>query len=80
VNVSRLEQGCAIPGVRILPLTAHVDQRGTFTEVFRESWVGHPRFVQWNAVTSRTGTLRGVHVHRRHVDYVIVALRAQLLP
>ena len=67
-----MEQSCAIAGVRIFPLTTHVDDRGTFTEVFRESWVGPPHFVQWNAVTSRAGTLRGVHAHRRHSDYLIV--------
>lgn len=72
MSIPKLHQGCAIPGVRILPLTSHADRRGTFTEVFRESWVGRPHFVQWNAVTSRAGTLRGVHAHRRHADYLIV--------
>jgi dTDP-4-dehydrorhamnose 3,5-epimerase len=30
----------------------------------------HP--VQWNAVTSETGVLRGVHVHPRHDDYLVI--------
>lgn len=30
------------------------------------------RAVQWNFVTSRAGTLRGVHVHARHWDYLSV--------
>lgn len=72
MSISKLEARGAIPGVRVFPLTTHVDHRGTFTEVFRESWVGRPHFVQWNAVTSRAGTLRGVHAHRRHTDYLIV--------
>jgi len=72
VSIPKLEEGCRIPGVRIVPLTTHVDHRGTFTEVFRESWVSQPHFVQWNAVTSKAGTLRGVHAHRRHADYLIV--------
>jgi dTDP-4-dehydrorhamnose 3,5-epimerase len=29
--------------------------------------------LQWNMVTSAAGVLRGVHVHRRHWDYVIVS-------
>ena len=62
-----------IPGVQVRRLEPHVDERGTFTEIFREGWlVDAPKFVQWNAVTSRAGTLRGVHVHRRHADYLVV--------
>ena len=72
MSTSTREQGCVVSGVRIFPLTTHVDDRGTFTEVFRESWVGPPHFVQWNVVTSKAGTLRGVHAHRRHADYLIV--------
>lgn len=30
------------------------------------------RLVQWNFVTSRAGTLRGVHAHARHSDYLSV--------
>jgi dTDP-4-dehydrorhamnose 3,5-epimerase len=72
VSLAKLDEQCTIPGVRIIPLTTHVDERGGFTEVFRESWVGQPHFVQWNVVSSRAGTLRGVHAHRRHTDYLIV--------
>lgn len=34
--------------------------------------------VQWNFVTSRPNTLRGVHVHARHIDYLTVT-RGDLL-
>lgn len=62
----------AIHGVAIRPLVAHADDRGTFTEIFRESWLPEPRLVQWNAVKSRAGTLRGVHAHRVHADYLVL--------
>ena len=42
------------------------DARGCLFEVFREDWPGAFRTVQWNACTSRSGVMRGVHVH---VDY-----------
>lgn len=61
-----------IPGVVIHALTPHADDRGCFTEIFRESWQPSPPFIQWNAVTSRAGTLRGVHVHRHHADYLVL--------
>src|SRR3972149_836293 len=59
-------------GVRLLPLEMNRDDRGVFTEVFRRSWDIGVEPVQWNFVTSQAGVLRGVHVHVRHVDYLIV--------
>jgi len=35
--------------------------------------VGGPRFVQANLSTSRPGVLRGLHYHRRQLDYWVVA-------
>lgn len=60
-------------------LQAHHDERGWLAEFFREEWnlVRHP--VQWNGVFSRPGTLRGVHVHVRHWDYLIVVKGRMLL-
>src|SRR5687768_10705310 len=71
-NGTRDDSTTPIAGVVIRPLTAHVDHRGCFTEIFRESWLPTSHFVQWNAVTSRAGTLRGVHVHRHHADYLVL--------
>lgn len=59
-------------GARLVPLTMHADERGVFTELFRQSWCSELVPVQWNYVTSRAGVLRGVHVHVRHSDYLIV--------
>jgi dTDP-4-dehydrorhamnose 3,5-epimerase len=61
----------ALPeGVRIVPLTPHADDRGVFTEIFRDEWDAGISPVQWNAVVSEAGVLRGVHAHHRHDDYL----------
>jgi dTDP-4-dehydrorhamnose 3,5-epimerase len=63
------ERGLPLPsGVRLLPLKTHLDDRGAFTEVFRDEWGVDPRPVQWNVVQSAANVLRGVHVHLRHAD------------
>jgi len=59
-------------GVVVRPLDPRVDARGVFTEVFRASWKTEAAPVQWNAVSSRSGVLRGAHVHPRHDDYLIL--------
>lgn len=57
-------------GVLLVPLTPHPDDRGVFTELFRSSWGTGVAPVQWNGVSSLPNVLRGVHVHRRHADYL----------
>jgi dTDP-4-dehydrorhamnose 3,5-epimerase len=59
-------------GVRLRALGHHPDERGVFTEVFRDEWDTGIDPVQWNLVASEAGVLRGVHVHIRHWDYLIV--------
>lgn len=59
-------------GVVVTELEKHPDERGTFTEMFRGEWGTGVEPVQWNVVTSEPGVLRGVHVHPRHDDYLIV--------
>ncbi len=59
-------------GVRFTPLMMHRDDRGTFTEIFRDEWDSGVRPCQWNATMSRPNVLRGVHVHRKHHDYLVV--------
>jgi dTDP-4-dehydrorhamnose 3,5-epimerase len=74
-----VNQAAAVPavgslphGVRLAPLRPHRDERGTFLELFREEWDVGVEPVQWNAVHSEAGVLRGVHVHPRHDDYLTV--------
>jgi dTDP-4-dehydrorhamnose 3,5-epimerase len=66
-------------GVFVHQLATHADERGAFTELFRDEWETGVRPVQWNAVASAAGVLRGVHVHVRHGDYLtVVAGRAHV--
>jgi dTDP-4-dehydrorhamnose 3,5-epimerase len=74
----------ALPGVRYGAIARVEDRRGSFRELWRESAFGtidpddagaaggDPRFVQANLSTSAAGVLRGLHYHRRQLDYWIV--------
>jgi len=72
------KQATAIDGVFVHLLVPHEDSRGCFTEIYRDSWLTSFRSVQWSLVDSRARTLRGVHVHKRHHDY-LMALSGTLL-
>jgi dTDP-4-dehydrorhamnose 3,5-epimerase len=67
------------PGVARLPLGVHLrslntncDQRGSLTEIFRASWKTAVEALQWNYVESEANVLRGVHVHVKHSDFLIL--------
>jgi len=60
-------------GVRLTPLVRHEDERGSLIEVFRKYWRVGIVPVQWNFVSTKAGVLRGVHVHLRHQDYLVLA-------
>ena len=60
-------------GVKTLPLETHLDERGHFTEIFREVKVPEFSAIQWNLVRSKAGVLRGLHLHLRHFDYLVLA-------
>ena len=75
-----------LPGVRFGRIQRHEDSRGAFREVWRASTFGalrpaetgsaagaHARFVQANLSSSAAGVLRGLHYHRRQLDYWVVA-------
>ncbi len=59
-------------GVKIYTLETHRDERGSLTEVFRNSWCHEQHFLQWNYFTNEANVLRGVHVHPVHTDYLII--------
>jgi len=59
-------------GVTLESLHTNIDHRGSLTEIFRQSWATSIAPVQWNAVATNPGVLRGVHVHVVHFDYMIV--------
>jgi dTDP-4-dehydrorhamnose 3,5-epimerase len=69
----------SLPGVAYGRRTRLADSRGSFMEIWRESAFGvltpeaaglpNARFVQANLSTSAQGVLRGLHYHRRQLDY-----------
>ena len=75
-----------LSGVRYGAVQRHADSRGAFRELWRATTFPtlthddtgapadrEPRFVQANLSTSSAGVLRGLHYHRRQLDYWIVA-------
>ncbi len=56
-----------------LRLKMHPDARGTFTELYRQEWDTSIIPIQWNLVQSNANVLRGVHVHIKHWDYLIIS-------
>lgn len=56
-------------GVQIKALTKHADQRGYLFEAYRQSSMSPP-MIQWNYNASYKNTLRGVHLHVAHTDYL----------
>jgi dTDP-4-dehydrorhamnose 3,5-epimerase len=74
-----------LPGVRFGAIARHGDGRGAFRELWRASSFpavtaadsgapagSDPRFVQVNQSSSAAGVLRGLHYHRRQLDYWVV--------
>jgi dTDP-4-dehydrorhamnose 3,5-epimerase len=74
-----------LPGVRFGAIARHGDSRGAFRELWRASSFptltpaetgapagSEPRFVQVNQSSSAAGVLRGLHYHRRQLDYWVV--------
>ena len=59
-----------IAGVELLELPSEHDARGALVELCRASWVEPDEPVQWNAITNRPGSLRGVHWHNAHADFI----------
>jgi dTDP-4-dehydrorhamnose 3,5-epimerase len=53
-------------------LDMHPDIRGHVTELFRASWLSDLSFVQWTVLSSDADVLRGMHVHLRQTDYLVV--------
>lgn len=60
-------------GTQCLTLQMHSDERGIFTELHRLEWDTGVKPIQWNMVKSKENVLRGVHVHIKHWDYLIVS-------
>jgi dTDP-4-dehydrorhamnose 3,5-epimerase len=65
-------EGKVPDGVTLHELTSIVDHRGTIVELDRVSW--HPDYTpaQWTLSSSVPGVLRGPHLHKQHVDRLVV--------
>ena len=84
--MSGLERPASVlHGVRYGAIARHGDSRGAFRELWRASSFPvltpeetgapagvEPRFVQVNQSSSAAGVLRGLHYHRRQLDYWVV--------
>jgi dTDP-4-dehydrorhamnose 3,5-epimerase len=66
VTTTPLISGSVLAGVSLHSLNPHEDERGTFTETFRQDWAAGVRHVQWSCVSSATNVFRGMHLHWRH--------------
>lgn len=66
-------------GVSLRALRDTRDQAGRMTELYRRDWRLDAVPVQWNLVSSRPDSLRGVHVHLTHTDYLCVLSGEMLL-
>ena len=67
-----LAGGSPLEDVTLRALDPHVDERGAFTEVFADHWRSGIAPVQWSVVQSVAGSLRGMHLHRRHAELLTV--------
>jgi dTDP-4-dehydrorhamnose 3,5-epimerase len=66
-------------GVIVTRLQPHNDERGSFIELFRKSWLTNISPVQWNIVHSNANVMRGFHAHVDHYDYLMCAAGSLLL-
>jgi dTDP-4-dehydrorhamnose 3,5-epimerase len=80
-----MSEPSTLDGVRYGSVVRHGDSRGAFRELWRSSSFPdltpaetgapdgvEPQFVQANLSSSSPGVLRGLHYHRRQLDYWIV--------
>ena len=68
MSLSKLQ----LEGSWLRKLVPHQDHRGALYELFRADWAQSETPLQWNLVRTSPNTLRGVHVHLHHDDYLIV--------
>lgn len=59
-------------GAAFIALPHHRDPRGGIFELFQERWDAGIAPVQWNLFSNTANVLRGMHVHLRHTDYIVM--------
>jgi dTDP-4-dehydrorhamnose 3,5-epimerase len=60
------------PGVRVRDLPQRDDDRGFLVELTSATLGDDAKPAQWNVLRSTANTLRGMHVHVRHTDWITV--------
>jgi len=71
---------CALPvGVALRELPRWRDDVQEVTQVYRADWGLDLVPIQWNLLASKPNTLRGVHVHTDHWDYLHITNGEMLL-
>jgi dTDP-4-dehydrorhamnose 3,5-epimerase len=71
VGRDETERTALPPGVVLRPLTVYRDARGSLAEFFREAWCEEFQPHQWQVTVSEATSLRGMHLHLRHTDYLV---------
>lgn len=69
-----------IDGVRIRPVTRHVDERGSLTELLRSDWPEFRGFGQATVTVNYPGVIRAWHWHTRQTDLFVVVAGVVKLP
>ena len=59
-------------GACLRRLHLQTDERGSFLEVFYNTWGLGIEPAQWSLVRSQAGVMRGMHFHQRHEEYIAV--------
>jgi dTDP-4-dehydrorhamnose 3,5-epimerase len=56
----------------LIDLKENKDARGSFTEIFQQSWDTGHHPVQWSVVKSEKHVFRGMHYHKRHHEHFCI--------
>lgn len=74
-----IQESSLIKGVQTVTLQSYADERGRFTETFRNQWFPQVSWAktQANRSDSHAGVIRGLHFHYQQYDYWFV-LKGQL--
>lgn len=80
----QIEESTLIAGVYLVHLKPFADERGRFIETFRKEWFPGRNWesVQTNRSDSKASVLRGLHFHKKQVDYWYISqgkIRAALV-
>lgn len=67
-----LVNGVPLEGLMVRSVEPRADSRGSFSELFCDSWDLGIEPSQWSWVESSARVLRGMHLHRNHDEYFLL--------